>query len=103
MNMDNIENANYINIVYGCCNHRIYRENNRFYSFLVDRHKILPFETDKVKNMYKHIIKHIGNNINIDLMYCYAVNSINKKKIDHLNDLIETNDSNIKKYLILLL
>ena len=101
------DNLNYINLVHGISNTRIYKMDNELFSYTASRFSIVPFSTTSIHDMAEYLLKSVSDeNIQVELMFGYKKGSISKKTKTKMNSLMGIQEINLQlfiKYITLLL
>lgn len=83
------DQLNYINLVHGINNTRLYKIEKEFFSYTATRKEILVFTALTVNEMGKHLVEKISDEpIQVELMFGYAKGSLSKNKAKKLKQLL---------------
>jgi hypothetical protein len=101
------DNLNYINLVHGISNTRVYKIDNELFSYTASRFSIVPFSTTSIHDMAEYLLKAVSNeNIQVELLFAFKKGSISKKTKTKMNSLMGIQEINLQlfiKYITLLL
>ena len=77
-------------MAHGISNTRIYRIENEFYCYTVDREGIKPYGTTILKEIAEHLDEVINRDWGIvNLHFCYMRGSLSKNKRKKMNTLLD--------------
>jgi hypothetical protein len=100
---------NYVNLVHGICNTRIYKIENEFYTYTVSREQITPFTSTKINEIVNVVLKKLEDEpIQVELMFGYKAGSLSRNKKRKLklllsNGLVDVDFKNISLWVSLLI
>jgi hypothetical protein len=103
------EGKNFINLVHGCDNTRVYKMDNDLFCFTAGLTEIIPFKTKTLAKMVKYLLEKISNEqCQVEIMFGYAQGSLSKNRKKKLNKLLrhgqgDVNYKNLSVWISLLI
>jgi hypothetical protein len=88
--------SNYINLVHGFSNTRVYKIEHEYFCYTANRTAILPYATKSIRNMANYLFDKLDDEkIQVELMFGYEKGSLSKIKQKKLKKLLKSSDVDI--------
>lgn len=100
---------NYVNLVHGINNTRVYKIEKEFFTYTVTTEQILTFSSKKINEIVDVIMDRISDeNAEINLMFAYKAGSLSRNKKKNLKillaqGLVDVDRKNISSWISLLI
>ena len=94
------DHLNFINLVHGINNTRVYKIEKEFFSYTATQSEILAYSTRTISEMAEYLLKKVSDeNCQVNLMFGYAKGSLSKNKKKKLNDLLKEENVELKIFI----
>ena len=92
---------NNINLMFGCDVARVYYHENEFYVMMITMESITPYASNQACVMAEYLLKHMGNSPTVDLSFNHARGSLSKNKKKKLNALLQLQNVDTTKEVLI--